>query len=97
MTTLAKIEKDFTNNIIGYSALGIILSTCVGSMAVMTTMMQGNGVLQMIQLFLVVSACSAHNAAILTVQKPSLIIKLLKISLIISIMVMTLGSALNTI
>ena len=97
MTALAKIEKDFTNNIIRYSTLGIILSTCVASMAVITTMMQENGVLQMISLFLVVSACSAHNAAILTVQKPSIIFKLLKISLIISVMVMTLGSALNTI
>lgn len=93
MTALAKIEKDFTNNIIRYSTLGIILSTCVASMAAMTTMMQGNGVLQMIPLFLVVSACSAHNAAILTVQKPSIIFKLLNIS----VMVMTLGSALNTI
>lgn len=97
MTALAKIEKDFTNNIIGYSALGIILSTCIGSIAVMTTMMQGNGFFQMIQLFFVVSACSAHNAAILTVQKPSLILNLLKISLIISVLVMTIVPAINAI
>ncbi|MCH2489386.1 MAG: hypothetical protein MK211_04485 [Flavobacteriales bacterium] len=87
-TLYAKIDSDWNEHFIGYSALAIILSTCVGSMAVMTTLMQGNGIAQMFQLFLVVAACSAHNASILTVQKPSLVLKLLILSLVTSIVVM---------
>ncbi|WP_350288343.1 hypothetical protein [uncultured Croceitalea sp.] len=89
MSTLyAKINTDWNENFIGYSALAIILSTCLGSMAVLLTMMQGNGVSQMIEIFVVVAACSAHNASILTVQKPALVLKLLVLSLTISILVM---------
>ena len=85
-TMYAKINQDWNQNFIGYSALAIILSTCVGSIAVMTTMMQGHNLVQMIQVFFVVAACSVHNASILTVQKPSLVLKLLVASLAISIM-----------
>ncbi|MDP5077817.1 MAG: hypothetical protein NWQ19_06970, partial [Nonlabens sp.] len=84
-TMYAKINQDWNQNFIGYSALAIILSTCVGSIAVMTTMMQGHNLVQMIQVFFVVAACSVHNASILTVQKPSLVLKLLVASLAISI------------
>lgn len=94
MTTLYQnIEKDWNDNFIGYSAMAIILSTCVGSVAIMTSVMQGNGFFQMFQVFLVVCACSIHNASILTVQKPSLVLKLLIASVLISFMVMTFGAA----
>lgn len=86
-----KISRDWDENFIGYSALAIILSTCVGSIAVMTTMMQGNGIFQMIQIFLVVAACSAHNASILTVQKPKLVLQLLITSLLVSMMTILIG------
>ena len=89
MSTLyAKINTDWNENFIGYSALAIILSTCLGSIAVLLTMMTGNGISHMIKIFIVVAACSAHNASILTVQKPSLVLKLLMLSLTISILVM---------
>ena len=84
MTALAKLENDFTKNVMGYSALGIILSTCLGSIAVMGTLMHGNGLIQMSVVLLVVIICSMHNAAILTLQKPSLIFKLLVTSTIIN-------------
>lgn len=84
-TMYAKMNEDWNQNFIGYSALAIILSTCIGSIAVMNTMMQGHNLVQMIQVFFVVAACSVHNASILTVQKPSLVLKLLVASLAISI------------
>lgn len=90
-TIYAKINTEWNENFIGYSALAIILSTCVGSIAVMTTMMQGNGIAQMIQIFFVVAACSAHNASILTVQKPKLVLNLLMISLIVSLLTIAVG------
>lgn len=95
MTALGRIERDYEKNIIGYSVVGLTVSTVLGAVAVMTTVMQGNGFYQMLQLFLVVAACSTHNGMILTVQKPSLIIKTLKISILVSFLVMTLGVAFN--
>ena len=86
-----KISTDWNENFIGYSALAIILSTCLGSIAVMTTMMQGNGVAQMIQIFFVVAACSAHNASILTVQKPNLVLNLLITSVMVSLLTISTG------
>ncbi|KAA1247542.1 hypothetical protein [Aquimarina sp. RZ0] len=84
MTLYAKINADFSENYIGYSALAIIASTCLGSIAIMTTLFDGNGPLQMFFVFLTVVVCSAHNAAILTVQKPKLVLDLLIISLVVN-------------
>lgn len=93
MTLYAKINADFTENYIGYSALAIIASTCLGSIAIMTTLMDGNGLLQMFFVFLTVVACSTHNAAILTVQKPKLVLDLLITSLVLN-SVLIIGNSL---
>lgn len=82
MTLYAKMNADFTENYAGYSALAIIVSTCLGSIAIMTTLMHGNAPLQMFMVFISVFVCSAHNAAILTVQKPKLVFDLLITSLV---------------
>lgn len=87
MTLYAKINSDFSQNYIGYSALAIIASTCLGSIAIMTTLLNGNSALQMFIVFLSVAVCSAHNAAILTVQKPKLVLDLLIASLIINTLI----------
>ncbi|AXT51070.1 hypothetical protein D1818_09610 [Aquimarina sp. BL5] len=84
MTLYAKMNADFSENYIGYSALAIIASTCLGSIAIMTTLFDGNGFLQMFLVFLTVTVCSAHNAAILTVQKPKLVLDLLITSLVVN-------------
>ncbi|WP_378182773.1 hypothetical protein [Aquimarina sp. SS2-1] len=84
MTLYAKINADFTENYIGYSALAIIASTCLGSIAIMTTLFDGNGLIQMLLVFLTVAVCNAHNAAILTVQKPKLVLDLLILSLVVN-------------
>lgn len=93
MTALAKFQKEYTQNIIGYSAIGMLASTCLGSLAVMASLIHGNGFLQMFLVFITVAICSAHNAAILTLQKPSLIYKLLIASLLINFAIMVYGFA----
>ncbi|WP_299315247.1 hypothetical protein [uncultured Aquimarina sp.] len=84
MTLYAKMNADFSENYIGYSALAIIASTCLGSVAIMSTLLAGNGFIPMLLVFLTVSVCSAHNAAILTVQKPKLVLDLLIVSLLVN-------------
>jgi len=84
MTTLAKFEQDFTENVIGYSAIGIIVSTCLGSFAIMQILSYGHSFPQMLMVMVVVMLCGTHNAAILTVQKPHIILKLLIASSLVS-------------
>ncbi len=84
MTTLAKFEQDFTENIMGYSAIGIIVSTCLGGFAIMQTLSYGHGWWQMLVVMISVILCTTHNAAILTVQKPKMILNLLIASSIVN-------------
>lgn len=83
-TLYTKINTDWTQNFTSYSALAIIVSTCIGSAAVMSILMQGNTAANMFLVFLVVVGCNALNASILTVQKPKFVLNLLITSLIIS-------------
>ena len=87
MATLAHLKKDFIQNINGYSSLGIVLSTCLGGVAILYTLSIGNGLLPMALVLLSVSVCSAHNAAILTVQKPVLIYRLLILSTVVNLLI----------
>jgi hypothetical protein len=87
MTAIAQFEKDFTQNVIGYSAIGIILSTCLGSFAIYGIFTSGSGMIQAVLTFLVVALCSIHNAAILTVQKPKLILQLLILSSVVNFLI----------
>ncbi|MAQ76361.1 MAG: hypothetical protein CL613_08525 [Aquimarina sp.] len=87
MTLYTKLSTDFIENYIGYSALAIIVSTCLGSIAIMTTLMGGHNLSQMFMVFLSVVVCSAHNAAILTVQKPKLVFDLLITSLTVNLLI----------
>ena len=87
MTALAHIKNDFVQNITGYSSLGIILSTCLGSIAVLLMLSLSNGLLPMALVMISVLICSAHNAAILTVQKPVVIFRLLVASTVLNLLI----------
>lgn len=85
MATLTNIKNDFIQNVSGYSALGIILSTCLGSIAVLLVLSNFNGLFSMAVVMTTVLICSFHNAAILTVQKPIVILRLLIASTLINL------------
>ncbi|MEO0573174.1 MAG: hypothetical protein AAF039_15810 [Bacteroidota bacterium] len=89
MATLSHIKNDFVSNITGYSSLGMILSTCLGGVAILYTLSISNGLLPMALVLLTVMVCSAHNAAILTVQKPIVIYRLLVLSTVVNLLVIT--------
>jgi hypothetical protein len=87
MTTYSQLSQEFSKNHMGYSTLGIILSTCLGSIAILGTLMHGNGLVPMVFVFITVMLCSAHNTSILTVQKPSLIFNLLVTSTVVNTLI----------
>ena len=91
MTLYNKLSNDFTQNYIGYSALGIVPSTTLGSVAVMTNLMHGHSFYQMVVVFVIVVCSMAHTSAILTVQKPQIVFNLLLTSIAVSLMVIVAG------
>lgn len=94
MTLYAKLTQDFSKNYMANSSLGIILSTCIGSIAVMTTLMNGNSILHMFLVLISVIICSLHNASILTLQKSELVFKLLLISTLVNTVIILVNSIL---
>lgn len=68
---------DFEEMPLGYSTIGIIASSCLGSVAAMLILMKGHGFLDMLQLFAVVSVCMGFNAVILAQFKPKIILNAL--------------------
>jgi hypothetical protein len=71
-----KLYLFFRNKFIVYSSVAIILSTIIGSLAIMFSLMQGISTLQMFQVFLSVIICSFVNVSVLTVQHPRVVLNL---------------------
>ncbi|WP_109302506.1 hypothetical protein [Aquimarina sp. AU474] len=79
--------EEYTEGIIGYTPLAIIGQSCLGSVAAMFILMNGNSALQMFQLFIVTIMCMFYNGAMLSQQKPKLSFNLLVLSVAVSVVV----------
>mgnify|MGYP006896890176 CR=1 FL=1 len=79
------LYKDFEDLYVGYSAIAVILSSCLGSAAALVILMNGHDLTQMIQLFLVVVVCMTYNASVLAQLKPKIVFNSLIISVMVSI------------
>ncbi|MBZ9728092.1 hypothetical protein LB467_00180 [Salegentibacter sp. JZCK2] len=75
---------DFEEMSLGYSAIGIIASSCLGSVAAMLILMNGHTFVEMFQLFIVVVVCMGFNTVILAQFKPKIVFNALLLSLAIS-------------
>ncbi len=73
-----------------YAALGIIASSCIGSIAAMLILMRGSGFLQMIEMFLVVAVAMWFNATVLAQLKPKKVLNSLIVSVFVNVMVILL-------
>ncbi|HSI69099.1 MAG TPA: hypothetical protein VK941_02625 [Gillisia sp.] len=78
------LYEDFEELFVGYSALAVILSSCIGSAAALVILMNGHDVFQMVQLFIVVVVCMGYNATVLAQLKPKIVFNSLIISLVVS-------------
>lgn len=85
------LYKDFENLYVGYSALAIILSSCVGAAAAMVILMNGHDFLQMTQLFIVVAVCMNYMASVLAQLKAKYVFNSLLVSLLVSILLLILN------
>ncbi|MGI0105164.1 hypothetical protein [Salinimicrobium sp. WS361] len=78
------LYKDFEDLYVGYSAVAIILSTCLGAAAAMVILMNGHDFIQMFQLFLVVAVCMIYMVTVLAQLKPKFVFNTLIFSLLLS-------------
>lgn len=74
--------ENYKRGFMGNNTLSILGLSCLGGIAAMLVLMNGNSVFQMVQLFLVVVACSGFNGTVLAQLKPSVIFKYLIVSVI---------------
>lgn len=77
MSMYQSIYRQFEKGFLGSCALTVLLQSCVGGISAMAVLHNGNGLLQMIQLFMVVTASLAVNGAIISVQSPKTVFNLL--------------------
>lgn len=85
------LYKDFEELFMGYSALMIILSSCIASVAAMTVLMNGHDLVQMSQLFIVVVVSMWYNTSVLAQMKPKFVFN----SLLVSLFVCTILAVVN--
>lgn len=67
-----------------YAVLGVIASSCIGSIAAMLILMSGTSAAEMVQLFLVVAVAMWYNASVLAQLKAKFVYNSLVLSLLIS-------------
>ncbi|WP_374957873.1 hypothetical protein [Gilvibacter sp.] len=87
----AKLNQDWTENFMLYASTAIIVSTCLGGIAVYTIFLNGSSLWSMIQVFAAVVMCTGVLASILTVQKPKIVLNTLLGSLAICILLIAMN------
>jgi hypothetical protein len=91
MTIYQKQLSEFKQDYFAGATTGILVSSCIGSIAAMLILMNGHTVIDMIQLGLVVVVCMWYNASVLAQLKAKFVFN----SLIASILVSTSFILLN--
>lgn len=84
MTFYQKQLSEFTRDYYASTTTGILVSSCIGSIAAMLILMNGHGLVDMIQLGLIVVVCMWYNASVLAQLKSKFVFNSLILSLLVS-------------
>ncbi|MGA8855333.1 MAG: hypothetical protein WB492_14260 [Christiangramia sp.] len=84
MNFYQKQLSEFTRDFYAGASTGIIVSSCMGSIAAMLVLMNGHDLTDMIQLGLIVVVCMWFNASVLAQLKAKFVFNSLIISLLVS-------------
>lgn len=85
------LYRDFEELFVGYSALAIILSACLGAASGMVILMNGHDLMQMSQLFLVTVGCMAYLVSVLAQMRPKFVFNILALSLLTSTILLAIN------
>lgn len=91
MSVYQKYYQVFEKGFIGYSTMGILSQSCMGSAAAMAILQNGTNLWGMVQLFFVVASCMTFNGAVLSQQKPRLVFNILLWSISVSVLVIAIN------
>jgi len=86
MSTYQNLLQNYTRGFLGFSTLGVMVQSCIGGLAAMTILMNGNSVVQMVQLFIAVVLCVSYNGALLSQLSPKITFNLFWASVIVNSM-----------
>ncbi|MCM4157340.1 hypothetical protein [Gramella sp. AN32] len=84
MTFYQKQLSEFTRDYFAGTTTGILVSSCLGSIAAMLILMNGHAVVNMIQLGVIVVVCMWYNASVIGQLKPKIVFNSLILSLLVS-------------
>ena len=93
MSTYDKYYAQFQNGFFANSTLGVLVQSCVGGIAAMAVLVNGNSLAQMFQLMIVVALSVGYNGAILSQQKPRTVFNILLASIAINILLAAINFA----
>ncbi|HLU51420.1 MAG TPA: hypothetical protein VKZ42_04590 [Flavobacteriaceae bacterium] len=85
MRLYKKLRSDFQQMFYLNITLGIIASSCIGSIAAMFVLQSGTGISELIQLVMVVSVAMWYNASVLAQMKPGFVFNSLLLSIFVSL------------
>lgn len=84
MNFYSKSLQEFTTDFYAGTTTGILASSCLGSVAAMVILIDGNGILNMVELSLVVIVCMWYNASVMAQLKAKFVFNSLIVSLLVS-------------
>lgn len=91
MTLYQKTLGDFQQSYVGFAALVIIGQSCLGGIAAMYILENGNALPQMIQLGMVVLTCTLVNVGILAQLTPKTVFNMTIFSVVLSILAIAMN------
>lgn len=85
MNLVKRLSDDFEKYYIANSILGIIVSSCLGSIAAMMILADGNTIFHVVHLSWIVIICMIYNASVLVGFKSKMVFFLQVISVLSSL------------
>lgn len=93
MSTYEKFYGEFERMFFANCAITVLVQSCMGGIAAMAVLMNGTGLLQMSQLFMVVILSIGFNGTILSQQKPKVIYNAFLISFSVNLLLAVINFA----
>ena len=89
------LYRDFEDLYVGYSAVAIILTTCLGAAAAMVILMNGHDFVQMSQLFIVLVGAMGYMVSVLAQMKAKFVFNALILTIILSSVLLLINVAMR--
>ena len=85
MSTYDKFLKSYSQGFMGFNTIAILAQSCLGGIAAMFVLQNGNSPLQMVQLFLITIFCSGFNGSVLAQLKPKFVFNFLIVTVFVNL------------